>query len=147
MQQIVHLPRSPPTPPVLMDCFIQTIEDGISICSGGIIEYMVHDSGLVPVIFMDEYPGAHKLGREDLGSKIKIQSPNRGDIGIIWTENPDILLPKFAGTTPSLNTFGFRVRGKTSIKVRLVERIPIDGGFATRNWKWRFGIWIVDNTL
>ena len=41
---------------------------------------MVHDSGLVPVIFMDEYPRAHKLGREDLGSKIKIHSPNMGDI-------------------------------------------------------------------
>ena len=147
MDQIISRPRAPPTPPVLSESNIVTIEDGIPVCPGGIIEYIVHNDELVPAIFMDDFPQAHKLGRDDRGPKIKIQSPNRGDIGTIWLENPEILLPKFTGTTPSLNTFGFRVRRKTSIKVRLVENISIEGGFVTRHWKWRSGIWILDNTL
>jgi hypothetical protein len=86
-------------------------------------------------------------------TKIKIRSCDGAEIGIVWKEfpalgcNADILLPKFAGTTPTLNTFGFRVRGNTSVKVRLVEQIPTANGFVTLNWKWRRRTWIVDLIL
>jgi hypothetical protein len=79
---------------------------------------MVHDSGLVPVFFMRDFPGVDHLGREDLGTKIKVQSCGGADIGIVWAPNADIVLPKFAGTTPTLNTFGFRVRGNTSARYK-----------------------------
>jgi hypothetical protein len=89
------------------------------------------------VFFLQDFPGADRLGREELETKIKIRSCDGAEIGIVWAQNADILLPKFAGTTPTLNTFGFRVRGNTSVKVRLVEQIPTADGFVTRNWKWR----------
>jgi hypothetical protein len=147
MEQRLHFPRGPPTPPILGKCVVQTIEDGVIICPGNIIEYIVHDSRLVPVFFSQDFLGVNHLGREDLGTKIKVKSCGGADIGIVWAPNADILLPKFAGTTPTLNTFGFRVRGNTSVKVRLVEHIPTAYGFVIRNWKWRQGTWDVDLTL
>ena len=147
MEQRIHFPRGPPTPPNLDNCFVQTIEDGVIICLGSIIEYIVHESGLVPVIFLQDFLGAELLIREELEAKTKIMSCDGAEIGIVWTKNADILLPKFAGTTPPLNTFGFRVRGMTSVKVRLVEQIPTADGFVIRNWKWRKGIWVVDLIL
>jgi hypothetical protein len=147
MEQRFHFPRGPPTPPILDNCSVQTIEDGVTLCLGSIIEYIVHDSRLVPVIFLQDFLGADRLEREDLETKIKIRSCDGAEIGIVWAQNADILLPKFAGTTPTLNTFGFRVRGNTSVKVRLVEQIPTHDGFVTRNWKWRKGIWVVDLIL
>ena len=133
MEQLIQFPRGPPTPHVLDNCVVQTIEDGTVICPGNIIEEMVHDSGLVPVILMHNFPRVDHLVMEDLGTKIKVQSCGGADIGIVWAANDDILLPKFAGTTPALNTFGFRVRGNTSVKVRLVERIPTWGDFRWLN--------------
>jgi hypothetical protein len=147
MEQRLHFPRGPPTPPIFDKCSVQTIEDGVTICLGSIIEYIVHDSRLVTVIFLQDFPGADQLGREDLGTKIKIRSYDGAEIGIVWAQNADILLPKFAGTTPTLNTFGFRVRGNNSVKVRLVEQIPTPDGFVTRNWKWCKGTWVVDLIL
>jgi hypothetical protein len=147
MEQRIHFPRGPPTPPNLDNCFVQTIDDGVTICLGSIIEYIVHDSGLVPVIFLQDFPGADRLGREELETKIKIRSCDGAEIGIVWAQNADIMLPKFAGTTPPLNTFGFRVRGMTSVKVRLVEQIPTADGFVNRAWKWRKGTWVVDLRL
>ena len=147
MEQRLHFPRGPPTPPILENCAVQTIEDEVTICPRSIIEYIVHDSRLVPMFFLQDFPGADQLGREDLGAKIKIRSCDGAEIGIVWLQNADILLPKFAGTTPTLNTFGFRVRGNTSVKVRLVEQIPTANGFVTLNWKWRRRTWIVDLIL
>ena len=132
MEQRTNFPRSPPTPPNLDNCFVQTIEDGVIICLGSIIEYIVHKSGLVPVIFLQDFPGAELLIREELETKTRIKSCDGAEIGIVWSKNADILLPKFAGTIPPLNTFGFRVRGMTSVKVRLVEQIPTADGFVIR---------------
>jgi hypothetical protein len=81
------------------------------------------------VFFLQDFHGVDQLGREDLETKIKVKTCGGADIGIVWAPNADILLPKFAGTTPTLNTFGFRVRGNTSVKVRLVEQIPTADGF------------------
>ena len=147
MEQRTRFPRSPPTPPNLENCFVQTIEDGVIICLGGIIEYILHESGLVPVIFLQDFPGEELLIREELETKTRIKSSDGADIGIVWSKNTDILLPKFAGSTPPLNTFGFRVRGSASVKVRLVEQIPTADGFVDRSWKWRKGAWVVDLTL
>ena len=102
MEQRLHFPRGPPTPPILGNCVVQTIEDGVIICPGSIIEYIVHDSRLALVFFLQDFHGVDQLGREDLETKIKVKSCGGADIGIVWAPNADILLPKFAGsgTTP-----------------------------------------------
>ena len=94
MEQCLYFPRGPRTPPILGNCAVQTIEDGVTICPGSIIEYIVHGSRLVLVFFLQDFPGAYQLEIEDLGTKIKIRSCDGAEIGIVWAQNADILLPK-----------------------------------------------------
>ena len=139
-------PPQPPHPPQpnLENCEIKAVQSDRIIARGECIVMLPGAVPPVPAIPVQDLEGFNTQPHNN-PRHLHVVMDTGEHVGVIDDDHSEYILPKFAGSTPSLDNLDhndFRVLGKKNCKCRLVEQLP--GGEACV-WKWKNG-WVKDDS-